>query len=107
MPAGNHQCQQREFKIRHKRIGINMAGNMMHRNQRLVKGEGDCLGSHDTDMKTADQSRPEGIRDRINFLHCAPRFPKCFRHNSRDILNMYPAGNLRHNSAVQCMRVDL
>ena len=111
--AGDDQRQHRETQLvialppllqQHR---MNVAFEMIHRDQRLVERKGQRLGIADADQQRSGKSRPLGDGHRVDRLVSLSRIGQRLADDRHDRPQMLARRQLRHHSAVRLVRGDL
>ena len=106
--TGYNGTEKRRFQIRMLNIvGRNMAFYMMHAYQRQVSCIGNSLGFCHTYKKCTDKPRSIGYTDSINIIQSDVCLVQCFLDDLIDPFYMISGGDLRYNTSVQFMDLDL
>jgi hypothetical protein len=116
MPAGNDETECRTRYRRRKMVVVRPAAEQARKEMRRhvvdrVKGpmerKGDRFGETRPNQQTADQSRANPRRDRIDLIDRHPRFVERLANNWQNALDVRATGDLGHDTAVLRMEFIL
>src|SRR5215467_4671603 len=113
MSAGDHEAEHGKgsleitFLTLLEQHGVNVSFEMIYRNERLGKREGQSLGVTDPDQQRARE--PGTLRDGygINRLVRVSALGQGFAHDRHDGAKMLARGELQHDAAIRLVRGDL
>ncbi len=88
-------------------VGRDMPRDMVDSDQGFLQREGQPLGVADPHQQSADQTRSLRHRDGIQFLKTKPRLRHRLLCHQVNLLNVRPAGDLRHHTAIGHVQPDL
>ncbi len=80
---------------------------VIDRDKRLSRREGDPFSSHQSDQDPTDQARPRGRCDAVKLFRRDARFGQSAADQRIDDLDMGARSDLRHDAAEGGMRGDL
>ena len=79
----------------------------VHADQRDPCRKTQSLGRGDTDQQGPDQTRAVCDGDSVHILQLPVRLIQRLTDDLRDSLRMFARGDLRHNTPIKCVDVDL
>ena len=110
--AGNDEADGRQLGpfpcfVRFEEDGMNVAFEMIYRDQRLVERLGQRFGVSDADEERADEAGALGHSDGVDFLERELRLCKSFADDRHDLAKVFTRGEFRDDAAVLAVNVDL
>ena len=106
--ARHHQTQERRFQVGvGDVVGGDVSPEMVHRNQGLAGGGSQTLGKANPHQQGADESRGGSHSHGVDLREGEPRVGQRLFHYAADIFGMTAGGNLRHNTAIFLVFLDL
>jgi len=101
-----HDCGQLELGLfEHRRVHVGL--EMVHADEGDVPHEGQRLGSAHPDEQRADETRANRGRDGVDLVVVDARFDHRLRDDGGEELDVSPARNLGHDTAVAGVQVHL
>ena len=107
MPPACQESKEGPVKLVAEPCYQNMGVQMIDAQKRLVQPQGKSLGKGHANKKAAQEARPPGSANIINFLAIHPRLLDQFIKKGADITVMLPRGQLRHHSAKKTVDIRL
>ena len=106
--ARDDQADEGRFQLRTRdEVRGDMALDMVHADQRLVRGPGEGLRGRYSDQQRSHQPRSVGDAHRVHLLQGHIRLLQGRFHHLIDLFNMLSGRDLRHHAAVHGMGGDL
>src|SRR4030067_2914080 len=84
-----------------------MAFQVIYPDQGNASGKGNGLGCRQPGAERPDQSRAPRYGDTLDLGQGEPGIPQRLYYNRGDGLDMFAGGNLRDDTAVLCMNINL
>ena len=108
MTAGHHERQERRFEVRmFDQIGQNVALDMVHADERLVRSGADRLRESRTHQEGAGQAGSRGDADLVDVSQRNARVFQRLIEHERNVVQVMTRSDLRHDAAVHFMHFDL
>ncbi len=111
--AGNDQADGGKFGAAiaggagFEKDGVDVAGEMVHGDERLAQREGESFSVSDADEQSADQAGTLGDGDGIEVLQSDAGLLDGFADDRDDLAEMFAGGEFRDDSAVFSVNFDL
>src|ERR1700690_671798 len=111
--ARDHQRQQGKFQLLvsllpfFQQDGVNVAFQVIHRDERLVEREGQSLGVADPDQQSSGEARPLSNRKSIDRVKGLTSVGQGFANPRHDSAQVLTRSQFRNYSAIGLMGGDL
>ncbi len=110
--AGNDEADGGKFgplpcSMRFEEDGVDVAFEMIYRDQRLVERLGQRFGVSDADEERADEAGALGHSDGVDVLEPKIRFCKSFADDRHDLAKVFARREFGNNAAVLTVNIDL
>jgi hypothetical protein len=112
VPAGYDQADGRQFgssaiQVSLKKCGMNVAFQMIDRQQGLSKRFGERFPVSDSDEERAHESGSLGNADGVHFIEAQPGVGQGFTHHGNDLAQMLARSELGNHTTVSAVNIDL